>query len=317
MNFSNRILASVALVVVVSMVAPSAVAQTVSYDPDVGQKGVATLIKPELETPTITLPFKYVFDPGQQVTGLAKTSVEAKLNLNCVDKVNILISGPQSVQVPIDVQSGAGAATIPFKFEFKIGVTRDLPGLKQITCNYSVDVTAPSQAGTAPITEGAKGSFPVSASYYGLVQAKVAQQIKQGGPQKDIPFEIAVDNLGNAKTTVQFTIEDRPGSTKWDQALPDDLILFSPTNPIGKTSDTAIFTVTTPHKTGWNNEQGSYRLRMTTYASDDPSSVGPSVATNMIIRVRGVYVPGLEPVVLVGAVLGAAMVARMRREDEE
>lgn len=275
---------------------------------------VAALL-PEIDTAGVTLGFTYKM-PNQafNALGISQSTTTATLDLQCDDS-NIIITGPKSTSITLTPEpTGAGEIEKDFSFgPLVVSVTRDLPGLKQIQCNYKAAVGAigVNNQGVQAAT-GGDGSFTVSAKFYSVVQAKVGQQIKQAGPQKDVPFEVQLDNFGNARTQISFEINERPGGSKWQAVVPDDVILDSPASGGAKTSDTAVFTVTTPFKNGWNNEQGTYRLKMKTFAADDPTQEGVELFTNVLVRVRGVYVPSLEPFVMVAAVLGAALVARSK-----
>lgn len=270
---------------------------------------------PEIDTAGISLGFTYKMpQQAYNALGLSQATAAASITIQC-DDPNIIVTGPKSTSITLTPGTDAGTS-VEKDFTFGplvVSVTRDLPGLKQIECNYSatVDAVGPTTAGIAQAT-GGESSFTVSAKFYSVIQSKVAQQIKQAGPQKDVPFEIQLDNFGNARTQVSFEINERPGSGKWNAVVPGDIILDSPASGGAKTSDTAVFTITTPYKNGWNNEQGTYRLKMKTFAADDPSQEGIELFSNVLVRVRGVYVPSLEPFVMVGAVLGSALIARRK-----
>lgn len=315
---NRRPLVATALALVgLMLTAPVVSAQSV--DPDnSATKGIpVSPLLPEIETSGITLGFTYKM-PNQafNTLGVSQSTTTATLNLQC-DDPNIIITGPRSTSLTLTPDAN-GAQSVEKDFAFGplvVSVTRQLPGLQQISCDYDVTVGAirgGASAGGVEEVTGGDGSFTVSAKFYSVVQAKVAQQIKQAGPQKDVPFEVQLDNFGNSRTQISFEINERPGSGKWQAVVPDDVILDSPASGGAKTSDTAVFTVTTPYKNGWNNEQGTYRLKMKTFAADDPTQEGIELFTNVLVRVRGVYVPSLEPFVMVAAVLGSALVARRK-----
>ncbi len=315
MKTQSRIAIGAIAVMAMMMLSPIAMAQTVTVDSAKTKDQVPPLL-PEIETAQVTLAYKYDFgNPVTPVGGASQTTATATIQIKCTDP-NIIVTGPESTTFNISPTENSGASsTFEYESKFTIAVTRDLPGLKQIRCNTESFVDAIQGGGTAPIADKsntAPGAFTVSAKFYSVVQAKVAQQIKQAGPQKDVPFEVQLDNFGNARTQINFEINERPGGDKWSAVVPDDVILDSPASGGAKTSDTAVFTVTTPFKNGWNNEQGTYRLKMKTFAADDPTQEGVELFTNVLVRVRGVYVPSLEPFVMVGAVIGSALIARQK-----
>ena len=317
---NRKTLLGTALMVMITLmlVGPTVTAQSVKTDASATKGIPVSPLLPEIDTAGITLGFIYTF-PNQAFTaaGLSQSTASASLDLKCNDPTNIVITGPRSTSLTLTPAAGAPATDKAFAFgPLVVSVTRELPGLKQTECTYSATVSEISGGVSTPAAAaaatGGEGSFTVSAKFYSVIQAKVAQQIKQAGPQKEVPFEIALDNFGNARTQISFEINERPGGSKWQAIVPDDLILDSPASGGAKTSDTAIFSVTTPYKNGWNNEQGTFRLKMKTFAADDPNQEGVELFTNVLVRVRGVYVPSLEPFVMVGAVLGSALVARRK-----
>jgi hypothetical protein len=319
MNLLSRRLMTVLLgLLVIGFIVPAAEAQAIQ-GPKSGSKTPQTGLQPELGSFKMELLFDYVFDTGEQLSGLSKTTAQANFNFNCgADNSNILISGARSINFVIDPSGSTGSTSAPFSGTFDIAVTRQLVGLKNIPCTYTVTVPPPDPSGgsVATLEEATfSGSFNVKANYYGLVQAKVERQIQKAGPQKEIPFQIQLDNFGNAKTTVQFSLDQQPKGSKWLAGIPDDVILDSRNDGGPKPTDTATFLVTTTYKNGWNNEAGTYRMKMKVFASDDPAQTAPDLYTNMLVRVRGVYVPSLEPFVMVGALLGTALVIRMQRQE--
>lgn len=298
---------------------PATAAQGEATVSDNGSDTAVPNLLPEIEESEVELKYTYTFPSiAAPAIGVARTTAVATVTIDCIDPQNILITGPKTKSFSINPQASQAATDVDFEFVLAVGVTRQLEGLKRLACETSV-VVGQVDPGTGQVvgeTPAAVGSFTVGAKYYGLVQSKVAKQIAKTGPQKDISFPITLDNFGNARTRIQFEVAERPGGAKWSQVVPDDVILDSPYGTAEKTQDTANFQVTTTYKNGWNNEQGVYRLKLKIFAADDPTQTSPDLSANMLIRVRGVYVPTLEPFLLVGAVLASAMLIRARQEDE-
>lgn len=313
---TKKLLTALGTVAIVAIfLVPATMAQAPAGQPQVQltkSTYTAENLKPEIGSGKVNLEFDYIIpNTATSIGGTANGIATATVLVTCTDRTNVIITGPQTINFLV----APGQDTkFPFKADFNVAVTRDLPGLKKVTCDWTAEV-AEVQANSLPASGQAKGNFQVSAAFFSLVQAKVPTQIKEAGPQKEVSFEITLDNFGNARTQIQFAVDERPGGAKWQAVLPDDVILDSPSGAGGKTTDTAIFTIQTPHKNGWNNEQGTYRLRMKTFAADDPEQTGLDLTTNMLVRVRGVYVPTLEPMIMVGAVIGAAALARVMRQE--
>lgn len=269
-------------------------------------------VKPEIENPPITVKYTYTLDTQAHT---ALTAANGNLNIdfdfNC--PAYVVVTGATTVVKAIAPSQQAGTSSYDGEAKFNVAIKRTAPGLEQIPCT----VTATAKAlGNIPQVSSSATPFSVSADYYSLLQATVASQLKQSGPYKQVPFQIELTNFGNARTQVNFELTNEPSGGKWDAILPTQMILESPNTGLSPTQGTATLTVSTTYKNGWNNEQGAYAIAIKSVAADSPDKVGNELATNFLVRVRGVYVPSLEPIVMLGAILGSALVLRMRNQDE-
>jgi len=307
-----------ALAVLATAIAAPAQAQGTTLSTKNFKLEPQTLI-PEGQVASLSMTVEYKFSATQSPLGSAQNQAVTITFTpqNCPSEV--LIVGPKTKivtvrpegQAPTGNSAGGGSVDA----SFSVTVTRDAPGLKTISCDMVISGSELA-ANVAPAPPDITESFSLIADYYSLVQAKVASKVKQAGPQKNVPFEIEISNFGNARTQVSFELASEPNGKRWEAVLPDNLILDSPTGGgEGKTSDTATFTIATTYKTGWNNEQGSYQIIMKPTSADQPDKQGNPISANVLVRVRGVYVPSLEPIVLLGAVIGLALVARLSRRE--
>jgi hypothetical protein len=269
----------------------------------------AVPIKPQIENPAFTVDFTYsLSNPALSTTGTATSNVPVTMNFQCQNGVTV--TGSSVVIVPIN----AGATgSFAGKGNFQISVPRTAPGLQALPCNLKISAGSPNAA-VPPVPEQTV-PFTVTADYYSVNQVKLASKLKQSGPQKQVPFEMEVTNFGNARTQYTFEIGVEPSKGKWNAILPEVLLLESPNSGQGSPTNTAVFTVATPFKNGWNNEEGAYQIVVKPSSADDPTKVGNPLTANMLVRVRGVYVPGLEPFVMLAAILGSALVLRLRKEE--
>lgn len=315
MRFPNRFTTFMAVLAATLVLAQGAHAQ-VGSTPKIDVTDVtvpSAPIVPELENPAFKVRFSYQLDNQlYDLAGQVNSVAAIKMQFQCPSYV--VITGPSTVL--LSISAAPPQAAFNGEGNFNVAIKRTAPGLEQIQCS----VTVQSDPVVNPFIAGSTASqrpFSVSADYYGLLQAKVATKLKQAGPQKQVPFELELTNFGNARTQVNFEILNSPGGKKWNALLPDVIILESPNSGQGATTQTATFTVATPFKNGWNNEEGAYTLSIKPEAADNPEKKGSELTANVLVRVRGVYVPGFEPVALLGAVAAAAMLARRRTDDEE
>ncbi|HLF16487.1 MAG TPA: hypothetical protein VI796_03535 [Candidatus Thermoplasmatota archaeon] len=222
----------------------------------------------------------------------------------------VVIAGALDAIIPLSPSGSTdtyeGTVTI------SITPTREAPGLIPISCEVVGSVA--SVGGTAiPASNEKRDSFTLTPDFFSLIEASVPVKLRKAGPDKPVNYVISLTNFGNSQTRISFEILDGPGG-RWDGLLPDQVIL----DPQGGERSTveANFLVSTTYKNGWNNAKESYTLVMKpTYALDSEKK-GPEIQTTILTRVRGVYIPALEPMLMIGAVLGAAMLLRLRDEEE-
>lgn len=305
----STILVGVALAAALILLLPTAVAQTGVPPPTITVTKVSpptAPVKPQIETPPLTVDFTYTLqNPGLTAGSAAASSVPVTITPACQNGVTI--TGAQTTLVTIQ----AGQVSAAGKGNFQVSVPRTAPGLQAIPCTLKIKADA---NGANPAVPEQTVPFTVTADYYSVNQVKVASKLKQASPQKQVPFEMEITNFGNARTAYVFELGAAPGG-KWNAILPEVLLLDSPNSGQGSPTNTAIFTVATPFKNGWNNLEGSYQIVIKPSSADDPTKVGNDLTANMLVRVRGVYVPSLEPVVMLGALIGSALVFRLRKQE--
>lgn len=284
---------------------PTVTANTPSVNDD--------LIFPETETAQLSIEVDYQMPPGTELSFFSGPGIPVSVDItNCPSYVSVTGASTKVFPYP---EPGTGTPTTTETFTLDVTIGRDAPGLQTITCTATI--TAAAVSGGTVQGDSDTVQFNVRADYYSLIQASVSQKVQQAGPYKEVPFDIELSNFGNARTQIAFEVTERPTGGKWNVAIPDNIILDSPNTGTGSPNDVATFTVTTTYKNGWNNEQGSFTLLLRPTSADQPDKVGNTLSTNMLVRVRGVYVPGLEPIVMLGALAGAGLVARMRNDGDE
>ncbi len=308
-GFRTFAIAAVTLFVLAAVVAPTASAAKAQLAFNTVNSPSQPIV-PETGTGSLGGVLKYSFNnPLEPSTSAQKSAVPISFDFPGCPQY-IVITGPRTLLQPIQAQTNS----YDINFNFNIGVTRQAPGLQKLTCQITAQAGTVQQ-GVVDSSDLVQEAWTVTADFYSLVQAKVATKLQQAGPQKQVPFDIELSNFGNARTQVNFALGAAPEAGKWNTLLPEPIILDSPNTGEGTTTDTATFTVATPFKNGWNNEEGAFQVVMKPVAADQADKLGNEVTANVLVRVRGVYVPTLEPMVMLGAILGAGLVARMRREE--
>lgn len=224
----------------------------------------------------------------------------------------ITLTGALNVNVPLGANPSQ-TKSIDGSSDFTVFASPDAAGEKQLTCTFKGSVGA---FGAVDKSNDADVSVPLSVKYYGLLTATIPTTIAEAGPQKEIRYDITLTNLGNANTNINFALSaDAP--LGWSPVPPAPLII-GPSQQAGGAdfTKTVSFLVSTPHKNGWNNDQTAFQLKITPSSTISTDQTGNQIAVNVLARVRGIYVPGPEPFLLVAAILGAALVARTARKSE-
>lgn len=142
-----------------------------------------------------------------------------------------------------------------------------------------------------------------------LYEAKLDIQLlgssRSAGPQKQIPFEIVLNNEGDGPMLVHFELASgRPGG-KWQVLLPEAQIID------GGQTGSAIVVVATDYANGFNSGAIDVTVNAVAMNPNDPEQTR-SFPVDLEAGVRGFYVPGPTPALLVLA-LGVTVALLRRR----
>jgi hypothetical protein len=311
------LIVGVALALLVAFViAPGVQAQNTNLAPDGNPTVNPAVIRPGADTANVAIPFAYTFGTqAQYASGLAAASITVTATQKaCSPYIQVIGALTKSITInPANAQQG----TIKDSIAFQVGLKPDAPGLEALQCAFELQAGAGANPQAVPASNPLPTSITVKGTYIPLIQANVANgKLKSAGPQKEVPYQLELTNFGNAKTVVSFLITDQPSSGKWEALAPEQITLNTEQSGLGN-KQTIPFIVSTTYKNGWNNAIGGYTLEMTPVAFIDPEAKGTPSTVNVLARVRGVYVPGVEPFVMLAAILGTALVLRMQNRDEE
>lgn len=300
-----------------ALVAPGVAAQgTTTIDNDGKQATISPAnIRPGADSADVSIPFNVKFGTqAQSLAGAASSTITVKATpKNCSPYIQIVGTTDATISVsPAEASSATGKSGA---IVFKIVLKPDAPGLESLQCSFDVQAQQGVNTQAQPASNTMTTSITVKGTYIALIQANVANgKLKTTGPQKEVPYQLELTNFGNAKTVVNFAITNEPSGGKWEALAPEQVTLNTEQSGLGN-KQTIPFIVSTTYKNGWNNAVGGYTLELTPSAFIDAEQKGTPTQVNVLARVRGVYVPGVEPFVLVAAVLGAALVARLARDE--
>jgi hypothetical protein len=298
-----------AVLVATAILSPAATAQAPEFK--FTTSGVPTAPVTPIEQ-IVNIKFDYTYTikiPAQVAAGPVGTAT-VTMDVACPQD-KLLVTGSKTDVISVQPKTGA-EQSFTGTINIAITVLREAPGLTPIACQVSGSASA-LQGQAVPASTVDQEDFQIIPDYLPYIEAQSAAKLRQGGPQKQIPFAIDLTNFGNAATKVSFAIESAP-SGKWQGLLPDPALLDPPGGNLQ--SKQITFNVATPYKNGWNNDEGAFTLSMTPEYQYNADKKGSPITVTVLARVRGVYVPSLEPMVMVSALLGAAMLVKLRKDDD-
>ncbi|MBN1281321.1 MAG: hypothetical protein JXA00_06705 [Candidatus Thermoplasmatota archaeon] len=116
---------------------------------------------------------------------------------------------------------------------------------------------------------------------------------KNIGPMGTAEFLIDITNLGNARTTVFFAIENLSG--RWKAVINDDVTL----NENGQS--TVTLTILPPRDVGYHDERQSFLIKMTPARAEDLTNIGYPSYLTVVVQSRGFSTPGFEGFLFISA----------------
>ncbi|MEK6975019.1 MAG: hypothetical protein AABY18_01590 [Candidatus Thermoplasmatota archaeon] len=290
-----------------AVLAPAAAAQAPTFSFSID--GLPTQPVTPIEQ-TVNVEFNYKYSTKMQLQGAGGLvgNAQVTFDVQCPQD-KILVSGGTTQIISVEVGTSndyTGTVTI------QLQVLREAPGLAPIQCTVSGGV-GQVVATAVPASNPESKSFALTPDYLPYIEASASSKLRQGGPQKQIPFAIDVSNFGNAATKVVFSIESSPKGS-WQGLLPDPALLDAPGG--SQQTKQVVFNVATPYKNGWNNDEGGFTITVTPEYQYNSEKKGSPQQVTVLARVRGVYVPSIEPMVMVAAILGSALILRLTKDDE-
>jgi hypothetical protein len=224
----------------------------------------------------------------------------------------------------------ASVTIIPATDVIPVGSTPSPGATSSASKSFTVEVTASDQAPafqpdtiqitataspTAPQghTGSASATVPITASYFSILDAELAQTVQIDRPQTAVIFPLKLTNLGNANTKVTFAIDSATANLQ--VPIPVPIVLQSKQAGGSQISSEVPLTIQTPYHNGYMNEVGVVTYKITSAYALDPKQTGDSTSVSVVITTKGFYVPGPEPLLVVGLIAVSAVVARRFRKE--
>lgn len=308
----SSLTAFVALLMVASMATPLAAAQ----EKPVLTASIETppLVKPEVESKDFDVTFDYKLPQSAYSTaGFTKSYTAVTVDHDC--GTGITITGNSVVLISVD-PSGGPSADFTETETYSISATNDAPGLKQIDCTLTAQAGA-VQGQTVPASDPINERYKATVGYYDSMSVDVAAPIQRAAPDREVSFTLSISNFGNANSRLVFSIPEGGApvqrAEEWKYVLPNAQVVETAIGGGNNVKD-VTFTITTPARTGWNNILDGYTIQIAPQAESDSDVKGTPLTASLLIRVRGVYVPGFEAIAMLGGLLGAVAAVRRRNQ---
>jgi hypothetical protein len=194
---------------------------------------------------------------------------------------------------------------------FNVAVTASdqAPAFQSDTIEITATVTPSNPGATA---KSASQAVPIQADYFSILDVQLAQAIQQDRPQSTVTFPVKITNLGNGATKVNFDIAPEGNPQNLNVLVPGPVTLQSKQAGGNQISAEIPLQIQLPHKNGYMNEAGAVRYKITSNYALDSKLKGDETTLSVLVTTKGFYVPGPEPIVLVGLLVAVAAAFRRR-----
>jgi hypothetical protein len=146
-------------------------------------------------------------------------------------------------------------------------------------------------------------------AYLPMINAQLPEgNSKTIGPMDTAVFPITVENMGNARTTVFFKIDNVPEG--WIVVVTDDITLDAEKGSTG----TAYLTIKPPKGFGYHNDDRSIIVTMTPARAEELGNQGESKTVTVIIESRGFSTPGFESLLFIGALFAVVLILTLKKK---
>jgi hypothetical protein len=133
-------------------------------------------------------------------------------------------------------------------------------------------------------------------------------------PDETADFDIKLENLGNAKTNVNFTILDVPEG--WSAKITQNILLGTTT--IGENIDNIVtLSVKPSYEFGYHNEEEIIKVLINPSHYKESDLVGPTYELSFIIQNKGYFVPGFEVISIFLALTILVFILKGKRKTKQ
>ena len=256
-----------------------------------GEKDTVKPVIPRDEIRKLNLTVKYKVDWGGDfaygaLVAYSKKGINALINLKVTDHSPWCTANLASDVVPTLLTTGLTQSSVFLNLQLR----DDAPAFGEgyVIIRASVPIMG--------LIGGFEKEFTLDfvAGYLPRINVNLPEgTTKNIGPMDSAVFPIEVSNMGNARTTVFFKIENIPKG--WTAAVTDDITLDD------STAKLAYLTVKPPKEFGYHYDKKSIMVKLTPARAEDLTNLGEPLYVTIIVQSRGLSTPGFEAIGFIGA----------------
>lgn len=275
-------------------------------------------------------------------TGTARATVKVKVTIDavqgCVQTVQLIykatnpnyatvifnppsrtvsFTNPTATGVPV---SGAQAISSNAEdVEMIVTTNRNAPAFEDGKYDVKVDASGGApQSGCTVSPSSGTGSTTIKNDYLPLTVVNPSSLFVKSGQNKKVVFPVELQNLGNGPTRIKVEAS-QPNKNKLDAINVGAEVRLESRASKGAAAvfkQTRNVEVQTPHANGYSNSIYQFNVK---YISAFDGAAAGTLATDeqtiaFAVQVQGVYVPGFDPTLLIGA-LGIGLLILRRKNS--
>ena len=256
-----------------------------------GEKDTVKPVVPRDEIRKLNLTIKYKVDWGRDfaygaLVGYSELGKNALIKLKVTDHSPWCTVNLESELVPTPLTTGLTQSSVFLNLQIR----DDAPAYGEGYVKISASVPKMGLIG------GFEKEFTLDfvPAYLPRIDVNLPEgTTKNIGPMDSAVIPIEVNNMGNARTTVFFKIENIPKG--WTAAVTDDITLDDSTGKL------AYLTVKPPKEFGYHYDKKSIIVKLTPARAEDLTNLGEPLYVTIIVQSRGFSTPGFETIGFIGA----------------
>lgn len=249
------------------------------------------------EPTELLVSWSYTFPnpPAAAASGIVLGDAVIAWSLTCSERIRLL--DPMTTTIVLDpLQTHYEGTT-----RLALRANQGTPGLVALACDLQGHVGA----GQPSLEADDAHAVSLYAEWQSNFTATATHTNRLTGPQKQTTYPIDITNQGNTPMAFRTELADRPNKG-WNVLLPEPVVV------VPGESATVLVSLATPFHNGYNKGSTDFEVLVLASPVEDPSQTAGPQVIQLGGQVRGWYVPGPSPALLVVA-LGLGLL--MRRES--